>query len=91
MNTAVSKCSFTGTVKARKIVDIKNNEMHTVQGQRQLTVSGDESHNNRSGFAHHVVGNYELKIAGDLIMDVSGSATIKGAKVNLIERRSTRP
>jgi type VI secretion system secreted protein VgrG len=53
------------------------NETHTVQGKRDITVTGNVTHTDKADFSRTVSGNYSLKVSGNLTIDVSGSVSIK--------------
>ncbi|HEX4955295.1 MAG TPA: type VI secretion system tip protein TssI/VgrG [Thermoanaerobaculia bacterium] len=65
------------------------NETHDVKGTRTLTITGDETHNDKANFNHNVDGNYVLKVKGDLTIDVTGKVTIKSGAAMAIESGAT--
>lgn len=82
LSMTVIKGNETHTVKQgnRSIAVEKGDESHKVQGQRSLSVTGDESHANAANFTQEVKGKHTLKVQGDLLIDVTGSITIKSAQ-----------
>jgi type VI secretion system secreted protein VgrG len=53
------------------------NETHSVQGKRDLTITGNETHTNSADFTQNVSGNFTLKVSGNLSIQVSGSVAIQ--------------
>lgn len=53
------------------------NETHSVQGKRDLTITGNETHTNSADFTQNVSGNFTLKVSGNLSIQVSGSVSIQ--------------
>ena len=67
--------------KGNRAIQVKNgNESHTVQGTRDLTIDGKETHRNQADFTQQVAGNFVLQVDGDLTLDVKGSLTIKAGQ-----------
>ncbi len=61
----------------RSIEVTKGNEDHTVGGKRDLTVHGDETHENSANFEHKVDKNYTLEVTKDMAQTIKGKSTIK--------------
>lgn len=61
----------------RSVTLTKGSETLSVQGTRQLTVTGNETHTNKADYAGNVTGNFVLKVSGNLTIEASGSVTIK--------------
>jgi type VI secretion system secreted protein VgrG len=53
------------------------NETHSVQGKRDLTITGNETHTNSADFTQNVSGNFTLKVSGNLSIQASGSVSIQ--------------
>ncbi len=60
-------------------------ETYEVKGTRELTITGEETHNDKDNFNHNVDKNYVLKVKGDLTIDVTGSVTIKSGKAMTLD------
>jgi type VI secretion system secreted protein VgrG len=80
--TTVQEGNDTLTVSQgdRTVTVSTGNETHTVQGKRDLTVSGAETHTSQAGYEHTVTGDYKLTVSGNLTIEVAGSVTIKSAQ-----------
>ena len=61
----------------RSVTISKGNETLSVQGTRQLTITGNETHTNKADYSGNVSGNFVLKVTGNLTIEASGSVTIK--------------
>ena len=61
----------------RSVTLSKGNETVSVQGTRQLTITGDETHTNKADYTSNVTGNFTLKVSGNLSIEATGSVTIK--------------
>ena len=55
-------------------------EVHQVKGTRNLTVTGDETHQNDANLSLTVDKNYTLTVKGNLTIDVTGTVTFKAGK-----------
>ena len=53
------------------------NETYEVKGTRNLTATGNETHENKANFTQNVTGNYTLKVSGTLTIEAGGPLTIK--------------
>lgn len=69
--------TLTITQGNRSISVSQGNETHTVQGKRDLTIVGDETHTNSAKFSQTVSGDFALNISGNLSIQVSGSISIQ--------------
>lgn len=64
--------------KGNRTIQVKTgNETHEVQGTRELTITGNETHTDKADFTQTVSGNFTLKVSGNLSIEVSGSVKIK--------------
>jgi type VI secretion system secreted protein VgrG len=81
-STTVQEGNDTLTVSQgnRTVKVSTGNETHEVQGTRDLTVSGAETHTSQAGYEHTVTGDFKLTVSGNLTIEVSGSVTIKSAQ-----------
>ncbi len=69
--------SLTVTKGNRSVTISQGNEMLSVQGTRQVTVTGNETHANKADYTSNVTGNFTLKVTGNLSIEASGSVSIK--------------
>lgn len=69
----------------REVLVDTGNETHKVKGTRDLTVTGDESHQDDANFKHTVTKDYTLTISGNLTIDVTGSVTFKSGKAMTLQ------
>jgi type VI secretion system secreted protein VgrG len=53
------------------------NETYEIKGTRNLTATGNETHENKANFTQNVTGNYTLKVSGTLTIEAGGPLTIK--------------
>ena len=58
----------------------KGNETYHVEGTRDVSAKGDESHKNDGNFDHKVGGNYVLKVQGDITIEATGNVKIKAGQ-----------
>jgi type VI secretion system secreted protein VgrG len=72
--------SLTVSQGDRTVTVSTGNETHQVQGTRDLTVTGAETHTSQAGYEHTVTGDYKLTVSGNLTIEVAGSVTIKSAQ-----------
>lgn len=81
-HTTVEKDNETLIVKKgdRTIKVETGKEVHEVKGTRNLTVTGDETHQNDANLSLNVDKNYTLKVKGNLTIDVTGTVTFKAGK-----------
>ncbi|MCY0386978.1 type VI secretion system tip protein TssI/VgrG [Robbsia sp. Bb-Pol-6] len=76
--TLVSGSEVRTLEKGDRTIDVRTGkETHTVEGTRDLAVTGDETHRNGADFVQTVKGNFTLKVSGDLLIDVAGSVKIQ--------------
>ena len=70
--------------KGDRTVNVKTGkETYDVKDTRTITVTGDETRNNKANYTQNVTKDYTLKVDGDLTIDVKGKVTIKsGDKMN---------
>lgn len=61
----------------RSIQVSTGNETHSVQGKRDLTITGNETHTNSADFTQNVSGNFTLKVSGNISIQASGSVSIQ--------------
>jgi len=61
----------------RSVTISQGNETLSVQGTRQLTITGNETHTNKADYNGSVTGNFVLKVSGNLTIEATGSVTIK--------------
>ncbi len=61
----------------RSVTISTGNETLSVQGTRQLTITGNETHTNKADYSGNVSGNFVLKVTGNLTIEATGSVTIK--------------
>ncbi|MCA9561441.1 MAG: type VI secretion system tip protein VgrG [Myxococcales bacterium] len=61
----------------RDVKVAKGNETYHVEGTRDVSVKGDETHTNDGNFTHEVKGNYVLKVKGDITIEASGKISMK--------------
>jgi type VI secretion system secreted protein VgrG len=75
----ISKGNDTLTVsEGDRLVSVsKGKETHSVQGTRDLTVTGAETHANKADFSQTVSGNFSLTVDGDITIKASGSVTLQ--------------
>ncbi len=67
--------------KGNRTVEVKEgDESHSVKGNRELKVDGEETHQTKGAFTHKSKDAYTLKVDGDLTIDVKGSVTFKSAQ-----------
>jgi type VI secretion system secreted protein VgrG len=71
--------SLTVTKGNRSVTISQGNETLSVQGTRQVTVTGNETHANKADYTSNVTGNFTLKVTGNLSIEASGSVSIKAA------------
>ena len=64
----------------RTVTVSTGNETHDVQGTRDLTVTGAETHTSQAGYEHTVTGDFKLTVSGNLTIEVSGSVTVKSGQ-----------
>jgi type VI secretion system secreted protein VgrG len=69
--------SLTVTKGNRSVTISQGNETLSVQGTRQVTVTGNETHANKADYTSNVTGNFTLKVTGNLSIEASGSVSIK--------------
>lgn len=75
----INKSNDTLTIKEgdRTITVEKGKETHEVKDTREVTVTGNETHNDKADFTHNVKGNYNLNIDGNFTIKVKGSVSVK--------------
>ncbi len=84
-NTTIEEENDKVTVsKGNRAVTVsQGNETHQVGGERQLTVTKDETHTNQANFVQNVSGNFTLKVTGNLEIQVTGKVMLKGNAIQL--------
>lgn len=75
----INKSNDSLTIKEgdRAIKIEKGKETYEVKDTREVTVTGNETHNNKANFTHNVKGNYSLNIDGNFTIKVKGSISVK--------------
>jgi type VI secretion system secreted protein VgrG len=75
----ISKGNDTLTVSEgdRTVAVSKGKETYSVQGTRDLTVTGAETHSNKADFTQTVSGNFVLTVDGDITIKASGAVILQ--------------
>lgn len=83
----IAEGNETFTVKKgnRTVAVETGNETHTVEGTRDVTVTGDESKTDEANFTQAVTKDYKLTVDGNLTIDVKGTVTIKSGKAMTLD------
>lgn len=69
--------SLTVSEGDRTVAVSKGKETHSVQGTRDMTVTGAETRANKADFTHSVSGNFTLSVDGDITIKAGGALTLQ--------------
>ena len=85
--TTLNKGNDTLTVKKgdRTFKVETGNEEYYIKGTRDLTVDDAQTHKTGNTYTHNVIGDFTLKVDGDILIEATGKITIKSGKDMLLD------